>query len=99
MDKTMKLKVGAQVMFTRNDQHKRWVNGTIGKVTKLSKDEIKVTVEGGETYVVPNCSLEMKKKLTEEELKYLRILLSSPQEYAPSEVPNSIDVLETCLKV
>ena len=58
VDKTMKLKVGAQVMFTRNDQHKRWVNGTIGKVTKLSKDEIKVTVEGGETYVVPNCSWE-----------------------------------------
>ena len=42
-----------------------------------------------------NHFVEMKKKLTEEELKYLRILLSSPQEYAPSEVPNSIDVLET----
>ena len=58
VDLTLKLKVGAQVMFTRNDSHKRWVNGTIGKVTKLSKDEIKVTVEGGETYVVPNCSWE-----------------------------------------
>ena len=58
VDKTMKLKVGAQVMFTRNDQHKRWVNGTIGKVTKLSKDEIQVTVDGSETYVVPNCSWE-----------------------------------------
>ena len=58
VDLTLKLKVGAQVMFTRNDPHKRWVNGTIGKVTKLTKDEIKVTVEGGETYVVPNCSWE-----------------------------------------
>ena len=58
VDLTLKLKVGAQVMFTRNDSHKRWVNGTIGKVTKLSKDEIKVTVEGGDTYVVPNCSWE-----------------------------------------
>ncbi len=58
VDMTLKLKVGAQVMFTRNDQHKRWVNGTIGTVTKLAKDEIKVTVEGGETYVVPNCSWE-----------------------------------------
>ena len=58
VDKTMRLKVGAQVMFTRNDPHKRWANGTIGKVTKLSKDEIKVTIEGGETYVVPNCSWE-----------------------------------------
>jgi len=58
VDLILKLKVGAQVMFTRNDPNKRWVNGTIGKVTKLSKDEIKVTIEGGETYVVPNCSWE-----------------------------------------
>ena len=54
VDLKLKLKVGAQVMFTRNDPKKRWVNGTIGKVTKLSKDEIKVTIENGETYVVPN---------------------------------------------
>ncbi len=58
VDLTLKLKVGAQVMFTRNDQHKRWVNGTIGKVTKLAKDEIQVTTDGGETYVVPCCSWE-----------------------------------------
>jgi len=58
VDKTLKLKVGAQVMFTRNDQQKRWVNGTIGTVTKLAKDEIQVTTEGGDAYVVPNCSWE-----------------------------------------
>ena len=58
VDLTLKLKVGAQVMFTRNDQHKRWVNGTIGKVTKLTKDEIQVTTDDGNTYVVPNCSWE-----------------------------------------
>ena len=58
VDMTLKLKVGAQVMFTRNDQQKRWVNGTIGTVCKLSKDEIKVTTDSGDTYVVPNCSWE-----------------------------------------
>ena len=58
VDLTLKLKVGAQVMFTRNDQQKRWVNGTIGTVTKLSKDEILVTTDEGSTYVVPNCSWE-----------------------------------------
>ena len=58
VDLTLKLKVGAQVMFTRNDQQKRWANGTIGKVAKLSKDEIRVAIDGGETYVVPNCSWE-----------------------------------------
>ena len=55
---TLKLKVGAQVMFTRNDQQKRWANGTIGTVSKLSKDEIQVTTDDGNTYVVPNCSWE-----------------------------------------
>lgn len=76
VDLTLKLKVGAQVMFTRNDQLKRWANGTIGTVTKLSKDEIQVTIDGGATYIVPCCSWEsytyeydkeerkMKKELT-----------------------------------
>ena len=58
VDLTLKLKVGAQVMFTRNDQQKRWVNGTIGTVAKLTNDEIQVKTEGGDTYVVPNCSWE-----------------------------------------
>ena len=58
VEKTMKLKVGSQVMFTRNDQQKRWANGTLGKVTKLSKDEVQVTTNSGATYVVPNCSWE-----------------------------------------
>lgn len=50
------LKVGAQVMFTRNDQQKRWANGTLAKVAKLTKDEIHVTLNNGETYVVPCAS-------------------------------------------
>ena len=58
VDLKLKLKVGSQVMFTRNDPKKRWVNGTIGKVTKLSKDEIQVTTEDGATYVVPNVTWE-----------------------------------------
>ena len=32
-------------MFTRNDQQKRWANGTLGKVSKLTKDEISVTLK------------------------------------------------------
>ena len=58
VDMTLKLKVGAQVMFTRNDSQKRWVNGTIGTVTKLMKDEIQVTTDDGSSYVVPCCSWE-----------------------------------------
>lgn len=58
VDLTLKLKVGAQVMFARNDSLKRWANGTLGIVTKLLPNEIQVTTETGNTYVVPNCSWE-----------------------------------------
>lgn len=42
----LKLKVGAQVMFLKNDKEKRWVNGTIGKVYSLLDKEIIVDIEG-----------------------------------------------------
>lgn len=40
----LKLKQGAQVMFVKNDPDKRFVNGTIGKISHLSENEIKVVV-------------------------------------------------------
>jgi hypothetical protein len=39
------LKPGAQVMFTKNDHNKRWVNGTIGNVVSLGQNTVKVEVE------------------------------------------------------
>lgn len=49
----LRLKVGAQVMFTRNDQQKRWANGTLAKVVGLTNDEIHVELGNGEQHVVP----------------------------------------------
>lgn len=40
----LSLKVGAQVMFTRNDNARRWVNGTLGTVEELTENEIKVRI-------------------------------------------------------
>ena len=40
------LKEGAQVMFTRNDTFGRWVNGTLGTVSKLTDEGIAVDIEG-----------------------------------------------------
>ena len=37
------LKIGAQVMFLKNETH--WVNGTLGKVVKLSAEEIWVELD------------------------------------------------------
>jgi tetratricopeptide (TPR) repeat protein len=72
VEMTMRLKVGAQVMFTRNDQHKRWANGTLGKVTKLAKDEVQVTTNAGKTYVVPNCSWDSVTYEYDKEAKKLK---------------------------
>lgn len=56
VEENLRLKVGAQVMLTRNDQQKRWANGTLAKVVKLTKDEIHVALNGEETYVIPSAS-------------------------------------------
>ncbi len=43
-EQALKLKLGAQVMFIKNDPERRFVNGTIGKVVKLNDDVIKVAI-------------------------------------------------------
>ena len=35
----LELKVGAQVLFVRNDKEKRWVNGTLGTITGFTQNE------------------------------------------------------------
>ena len=52
------LKVGAQVMFTRNDVNRRWVNGTMGKVASLADDKIVVELENGDCYEVDQVEWE-----------------------------------------
>lgn len=48
-DHTLKLKVGAQVMFVKNDSsvYKRYYNGRIGKITNLEEDSIMVVFDDG----------------------------------------------------
>lgn len=58
---TLMLKKGAQVMFTRNDMAKRWVNGTLGIVTEISDDKIVVRLENGNEYEVGKVTWERNK--------------------------------------
>ncbi|AXI03121.1 ATP-dependent DNA helicase [Aquirhabdus parva] len=38
------LKIGAQVMFTKNDLNRRWINGSVGTVKKMTADKITVVM-------------------------------------------------------
>jgi ATP-dependent DNA helicase PIF1 len=51
-DEIVTLKEGAQVMFVRNDQWYRWVNGTIGRVHYLDSNTVCVAVESDKGEVV-----------------------------------------------
>jgi ATP-dependent exoDNAse (exonuclease V) alpha subunit len=43
-EQKLTLKVGAQVMMIKNDQKKRWFNGTLARIKKLHTDEIIVEI-------------------------------------------------------
>ena len=59
----LKLKVGAQVIFCRNDYSKGVVNGTIAKVTELDEDIIKVVLEDGTKLDVEKMTWESKESV------------------------------------
>lgn len=51
-DVFLTLKEGAQVIFIKNDSYKRWVNGSIGKVTAINEESIDVILENGDTHEI-----------------------------------------------
>ena len=70
----LKLKIGALIMMITNDiENKRWVNGTLGIISGLSKDMIKVTINGTE-YELSRASFNKYKceyDRKEQKLKYI----------------------------
>lgn len=60
-ERELHLRVGAQVMFTRNHSSKRWVNGTLGKVVKIENDNIYVELNNGITCLVERVTWEKVK--------------------------------------
>lgn len=60
-DLTLYLKENAQVMFVKNDKDKRWVNGTVGKVVKITGENIEVESAGAYRHRVQPVTWEMLK--------------------------------------
>lgn len=58
-ERMLKLKVGAQVMLLNNDSEGRWVNGTIGRITKLGTSEIEVELADGFRETVDQCEWDI----------------------------------------
>ncbi len=76
--KELELKVGAQVIFIKNDQNRQWVNGTIGTIEAIDEEEelLYIITESGKACEVRKESWsnvrytynEEEKKIEEEEL-------------------------------
>jgi hypothetical protein len=64
-NKVLDLKKGAQVMFVKNDRGRRWVNGTIGVIEKISAKSISVTINNKDEKI----TYELE-KVTWENVKY-----------------------------
>ncbi len=65
----LRLKVGAQVIFCRNDFGQGLVNGTIAKVVELSDDYIKVALENGNEINVEKMRWEKRESVYNKETK------------------------------
>lgn len=81
-DFNLKLKVGALVMMITNDQeHKRWVNGTLGIVSELSPTMVKVTINGTEFEISPVSFNKKKCEYDREERKLRYITEASVSQF------------------
>lgn len=52
-DQILLLKEGAKVILIRNDADRRWVNGTLARISRLEDDRVFVEIEGEEHEVEP----------------------------------------------
>lgn len=70
----LKLKLGAQVLFVKNDPDKRFVNGTIGIITTIDDDEIIVDIKNRKEEIiqinVPRLQWEIQKyRITDDQIQ------------------------------
>lgn len=67
--KELELKKNAQVIFIKNDTQKRWVNGTIAKISFITKDFIEVRLQDGKEYRIERETWENRRYKYNREVK------------------------------
>ncbi len=81
-NKELTLKLGAQVIFIRNDREGRWVNGTLGKVSRVDETGIEVELENGDGYVLePEIWENVQYSYDEKEKKVIENVVGTFKQY------------------
>lgn len=81
-DRVLRLKVGAQVVFIKNDMERRWVNGTLAIIDSLFNDKVCVRTEDGVLHtVVPEMWNNVKYVYNEKKKTVDEIVLGSYTQY------------------
>lgn len=80
-DEVLKLKEGAQIIFVKNDSEKKWVNGTIGSISKIDEDGIEVNVRSGKFYIGTETWEDVEYKWNKEEDKIEKEIVGTFVQY------------------
>ena len=84
IDETLELKIGAQIMFIRNDasQEKKYFNGKLAEVVDLDEEEIWVRIDGdNEDYKLKKEVWEQKKYTLDDQKNIDEQVLGSFEQY------------------
>lgn len=80
-DTILKLKEGAQIIFLKNDSEKKWVNGTIGSISKINEKGIKVSVNKRSFYIARETWEDIEYKWNKEEDKVEKEIVGTFEQY------------------
>lgn len=80
-DRRLRLKQGAQIMMVKNDPNKRWVNGSIGVIKKISQNAIMVSFGGRSYSVEPAIWEKIDYEYNPEDKKIEPIVIGSFRQY------------------
>ncbi len=76
------LKVGAQIIFIKNDQEGNWVNGTIARVSDLASNRIEVVKDDGEVVSLePEMWENVQYSYDEREKKVIEVVQGTFKQY------------------